>query len=72
MTAREESPLPTSLPTDNETGDSAGERPVVEAENDEPRQTPPEREDDEVGRLPLLLYVFIGVLLMAATVSLVA
>ena len=73
MKAWEEDPVPTSLPTEKQTtGDSAGERTAVQAENDGPRPPPPGPKVDDVGRLPVLLYAFIALLLMAATVSLVA
>lgn len=60
----------TSSP-DEKKADSAAERRAVVAESDEPAPTPPKSEFD-VGQLPILLYAFVAVLLIAATVSLVA
>ena len=73
MNAVEENSVLMSSPMDDKdtSGDSAGERPVGGTDSEEPRSTPP-APDTDVGRLPLLLYAFIAVLLAAATVSLVA
>ena len=60
-----------SSPTEEQNaGDAAAERQAVDAHSDDSIETPPKSEF-EVGQLPLLLYAFVALLLVTATVSLV-